>query len=206
LIKVLVGPDKDAYEVHESVLSASEFFKAALKGEWTEAQEGKVSLETVKPAMFEVYMQWLYQHRLPEDGHGQQQFTYRSLFEAYVLGDQLQDAAFQEVVIDSIIARAISTHSSPIAPTVGFVYDHSTEHSASRRLVVDLYPWYGFEHTGWLPETDRAMFPVEFLFDRAKNMFKERKRPDRKIPYLESSSCFYHRHGDDDESTCYKKQ
>jgi len=200
-----VGTDKDTYEVHESVLSGSEFFRAALKGEWTEAQEGKVSLQNVKPAIFEVYMQWLYQRRLPEDGQEERECVFMGLFEAYVLGDQFRDASFKDVVIDSIIALPIFARVFLKSSTVRFVYDHSTEHSASRRLVVDLYTRYGYENASWLPETDRAMFPVEFLFDLAKNLFRERKRPNRKIPHPECSSCLYHCHGLFEDGACYKK-
>ena len=68
LVKVNVGEDDEmkTFFVHHGLLTQnSSFFTTALKSPWKEAQEQIVELPEDDTDVFELYLQWLYQHKLP---------------------------------------------------------------------------------------------------------------------------------------------
>ena len=61
---VEVGATKTKFVVHESLLVYhSEFFRAALKGRFAEAETKTVTLEDEDEAVFELFVFWLYHKR-----------------------------------------------------------------------------------------------------------------------------------------------
>lgn len=67
VITVLVGTDPPkAFSVHENVLcSSSEYFNRLRNGMWKESAGDTVSLKEGDPAIFQIYMYWLYHGSIP---------------------------------------------------------------------------------------------------------------------------------------------
>lgn len=60
MVVVLVGPGKQRFEIHKGLIcSRSDFFKAALTGNFKEA-DGTIALPDHDPATFKYFVYWLY--------------------------------------------------------------------------------------------------------------------------------------------------
>lgn len=60
-MEIRVGPQNHSFSVHHALLSkTSEFFKAALKKEWTEGQKRVIDLPEDDSDTVYTYIQWLY--------------------------------------------------------------------------------------------------------------------------------------------------
>ncbi|KAK4546525.1 hypothetical protein LTR36_001742 [Oleoguttula mirabilis] len=63
-IRVGKGDTQEEFEAHRGVLCYySGYFQRAFNGKFAEAQEGEVTLPTEDPAVFEVFLYWLYNKR-----------------------------------------------------------------------------------------------------------------------------------------------
>lgn len=117
IIKVLVGVDKSEHFVHRSILtSTSEFFRNATKPEWQDlrADPNTLVLAEANVEEFRSYVHWLYFRTLPCEksptrGPVLDDIDFPTLARAYVLGEELMDVEFKNMVIDSIIAVIEST-------------------------------------------------------------------------------------------------
>ncbi|KAI2478507.1 BTB/POZ domain containing protein [Pyrenophora tritici-repentis] len=96
--------------VHKALIAASsEFFRNVTKPEWT-THSKVIDLSNQCPEIFEIYCQWLYSKRLlsskrPFSGNPQGN-TWISFAKFYVLGEEIMDQAFQNVIVDAMIARS----------------------------------------------------------------------------------------------------
>lgn len=122
-----------------------------------------------------------------------------------MLGDRLQDVAFCDACIDTMIVKSQTKSADgncwyPVGPVISCIYDNTTPNSKARKLLVDLYAHYGTSN--WLEkwadkDTD---LPKEFLFDLAIALFLARQRIEKQ---LFTQPCNYHEHGE--KESCYKK-
>ncbi|GAM88404.1 hypothetical protein ANO11243_064370 [Dothideomycetidae sp. 11243] len=63
--KILVGPSQKAFLAYDAILSrASPFFEAALKTEWLVDGLKVVEMPEDEPAIFQLFLDWLYRHEL----------------------------------------------------------------------------------------------------------------------------------------------
>ncbi|CAI7619031.1 unnamed protein product [Penicillium viridicatum] len=183
-VKITVGTSKEPFHVHESVLcTSSHFFKAAMSGSWKESKEHTIELPEDDPKAFAIYSHWLYFAGIPglreaaKKGESAKQSAqeYYDLVSAYVLGDKLLDAKFQNSVIDAIIDTCSTADSRdrklyfPDADAVSHAYNNTTKSSKIRQMLVALYLHAAGDE--WLSEEH----PKEFLFSVAKG-FAERRR------------------------------
>lgn len=183
-MKIIVGTSKEPFHVHESVLfTSSQFFKAAISGSWKESQEHTIELPEDDPKAFAIYSHWLYFAEIPgllqaaKKGESAKQSAqeYYDLVSAYVLGDKLLDAEFQNAVIDAILDTCSTADSQdgkvyfPDADAVNHAYNNTTKSSKIRKMLVALYRHSaGYQ---WLSEEH----PKEFLFSVAKGFAKRRR-------------------------------
>ncbi|KUM58300.1 hypothetical protein ACN42_g8858 [Penicillium freii] len=183
-VKITVGTSEEPFHVHESVLCTSfHFFKAAMSGSWKESKEHTIELPEDDPKAFAIYSHWLYFAGIPglreaaKKGESAKQSAqeYYDLVSAYVLGDKLLDAKFQNSVIDAIIDTCSTADSRdrkvyfPDADAVSHAYNNTTKSSKIRQMLVALYLHAAGDE--WLSEEH----PKEFLFSVAKG-FAERRR------------------------------
>ncbi|KAJ5685375.1 hypothetical protein N7536_007994 [Penicillium majusculum] len=183
-VKITVGASKEPFHVHESVLcTSSHFFKAAMSGSWMESKEHTIELPEDDPKAFSIYSHWLYFAKIPgileaaKQGESANKSAqeYYDLVSAYVLGDKLLDAQFQNSVIDAIIDTCSKADSKdgkvyfPDANAVSYAYSNTTKFSKIREMLVDLYLHAAGDQ--WLSEEH----PKEFLFSVAKGLAERRR-------------------------------
>lgn len=209
-IEFVVGPDLTpvTFHIHEKLVCASsDFCKCAVNGPWKESKSRSIVLDDVDASIFQIYVSWLYRAQLPVriDAPGHEgNAEYLALARAYVLGDRLQDVAFCDACIDTMIIKsqtpAADGHSwNPVGPVIACIYENTTTRSKVRMFLVDLYVRNGVGNwlTKWADkDTD---LPKDFLFDLAVALLNTRPRPEKQV----SQPCEYHEHGK--ERICYKK-
>lgn len=207
--RVGAGAALVTFHLHETLVCASSrFCNCAVNGTWKESKSRSILLDDVDASIFRIYVSWLYRAQLPVriDAPGLEgNAEYLALARAYVLGDRLQDVAFCDACIDTMIVKSQtkSTDGScwyPVGPVIACIYDNTTPKSKARNLLVDLYAHNG--HGNWLKEwADKDMdLPREFLFDLAVALFDARQCMEKQ---LFTHPCKYHEHGE--EESCYKK-
>lgn len=183
------------------IRNTSDFFDKALSSEWKESEDRSVSLPDTEPETFELYLHWLYVGNLPvkskEPGHiGNQE--YLQLAKAYVLGDHLQDAQFDDVVIDAMIDKSASRAADgnkwyPTGPVIACIYNNTPETSQARRLLMDFFVNFG--NGDWLHVWSKQEdLPKEFLLDLATTLLEKRPRAEKSIKD-KAEPCKYHCHG-----------
>ncbi|KAK3080170.1 hypothetical protein LTS18_002918, partial [Coniosporium uncinatum] len=162
LIRIHLGPPgkRQIFSALKSILCAtSDFFHAALNGDWEEKKTGIV--------------------KLPEEEDGKAvgpaaDVEYLLLARLYVLGDKMQDAVFRNSVIDAIASKTEAP--TPASRTVRaweafypsmivtqYIYSHTPATSPLRQLMLDMYVWNASNAT-WFNDSDREVAPREFLW------------------------------------------
>lgn len=197
------------FSVHENLICGnSDYFKLAMKSYWEATAKGSVTLKEEDPEIFDIYVQWLYYGTLPvrNDSPGLDgNIEYEQLAKAYVLGEMLQDVNFKDAVLDAILIKSRSRASDggcwfPVGPVVPCIYDGTTESSAARRLLVDLYTDHG--HGDWLIKYgSQDDLPKQFLLDLAIATLDKRPYPAESRSNG-AGTCEYHEHPPDPNS-CY---
>ena len=108
-----MGESKATLYVHQSVLcSWWQYFKTKKKPEWSQPG-GVVDSPYDSEAAFNLYVSWLYTRKIPNaaalsQSQDDNETEWKTLAEAYVLGDALLDTAFKDHVIDALRAKVQS--------------------------------------------------------------------------------------------------
>lgn len=183
-MKITVGASEQPFHIHESVLCTSSlFFKAAMSGSWKESKEHTLELPEDDPKIFSVYSHWLYFAKIPgileaaKKGESATKSAqeYYDLISAYVLGDKLLDAKFQNAVLDAIVGTCSTVDRQdgkvyfPDANAVSHAYNNTTKSAKIRKMLVALY--LHAAEAQWLSEEH----PKEFLFSVAEGFAKRRR-------------------------------
>jgi hypothetical protein len=209
----LVGPDEREYHVHQDLLCAhSPYFAAASRKDWKEGQEHRIPLLCDNFTAVGLYVQWIYCGKIfsrpgtaeGEDQDGQPYSELRLLVEALIFGEKIQDGAFKDAVIDSLIA-SINTPGKddkcwyPSGSMVDRVYEGTPEGSPLRRLMVDIHVNHGGRK--WL----EGVTNMDFLKDLAGDLYIDRESETYRANPTAShlKSCGYHHH--DEDGLCYSE-
>ncbi|KAF2431246.1 hypothetical protein EJ08DRAFT_733477 [Tothia fuscella] len=198
-------PETKQSTVHEApIRKQSPFFEAALSRNWKEAGERVVRLPYQDVKAFQLYVNWIYTHRIvvPELKPNRSTPTFMLIFRAYVLSDMLQDADCKDAILHACVDFSKLTGSVPIACTK-FVYENTGRDAPVRRLLVDYFV-HGEYETKWLSSS--SSLPVEALVDVTtlfRNMCDSNKaKIEGNKPAFLQDMCEYHEHGKD--RLCYK--
>lgn len=121
IVTILVGrgPDARAFAVHlDHLIKSSDYFKAAMGGEWIEGDSEKISLEEDDPKVFQYYMDFLYSQGLnatrPANFDAAEGLL-SGLLDAYILSDKLQDDEFGNIVMNAILVLCNTVFPGPKA-------------------------------------------------------------------------------------------
>lgn len=150
LVTILVGPGEEEFAVHEHVVTrSSEFFKAAMKKEWTEGQARIIKLpEETHVQNFIHYLNFTYREQLHTE-HIKAGDAYgpgcpmSDLVRLYVLDERMLDTAAQNAVISEMIRLTTIRWNDgqrrfPHSALVTLIYNESPTGSSMRRLMVDM--------------------------------------------------------------------
>ncbi len=101
-----VGPDgEDCWTIQKDLLSSqSIFFRVALSGEWYEAKAKTIELPKEGPAVFEIFVQWLFTGETGINDH--KHVTDRiaqNVAKAWIIGDKFECPLFKGLLMDNLI-------------------------------------------------------------------------------------------------------
>lgn len=134
-ISVLVGPEERSFVAHKDVICASsKFFKAACSTRWTEGQEKVVRLPTVKPSVFEMYMDWLYFGEIAGNATGSR---LNPLIHLSLLGDMVDDRDLRNKAMDALQITAYEGLVSPAPYQIRRIWENTCEGSMLRKWALD---------------------------------------------------------------------
>ncbi|CAA9965871.1 BTB/POZ domain containing protein [Pyrenophora teres f. maculata] len=176
-IRVIVGqaPDQKEFFVHEGlVCPRSEFFRKAMKGPWTEAQERKIDLEQEDPETFALYLELLYTGALPTKEDTE---LYAPLSKLYVLAEMLMDDTTKTIVLNAIQAQIEDGpekdhYCFPEPAAIRIIYKGTMESSPAREVMVKFYTDYSCGE-----ELDELADLNEFHYDLVRSLITKRPRP-----------------------------
>jgi hypothetical protein len=167
-VTLIVGPEEHEMTAYGSYLSRTEFFKAALKKEWTEGQTRTIKLPEEKPEVVAQYLDFVLGEGLPtrstkndcRDGA-----VYDVLGELYGLAERLLESPLRNAIIDEIV-RFTTVGGYPRCysqdDAINTIYECTTDESPARRLLVFWFITNGKED--WVTD---GLHP-DFLRDLAK--------------------------------------
>ena len=124
---------------------------------------------------------------------------------AFIIGDKLQDDAFCDAIIDSMIAKSNAPfegfhHFLFFKHATRFVYKYTPETSPLRKLMIDQHVYHGADN--WYANAALEDVDKSFLRDLSVALMGTRPKPSEEAPYRSGSNCRYHKHGED--VPCYQ--
>lgn len=198
VVVFLVGTkEPKKYTVHEDLVKpSSEFVRLALRGDWQEASTRVIPLPDDEPAVFSVYLHWLYNGLLHTSRQGLMTWSesdaeYEMLVKAYILGEKIIDVTFKNSVIDAILEKvAKNTFNKRLT---SLVFDNTPSGSALRRLWMDVYYYAGAAE--WLePTLAGDTISAEFMIEFSRYQMQKRTSPSSSDKLDLSLGCTYHEH------------
>lgn len=210
-MKILVGPRKSTFYLAPSILKkAGAYFASALKKEWMEGQERTIELEDEDPRHFQIYAEWLYTGTIfCKNERAAKGITLSLLVNLYIFGDKRLDFAFQNRVIDAIIATIESEQQGFGARDINNVWDRTPERSPIRSLMIDwcVFHGYGTAKEKWTKTMENVK--REFLHDLLPALFEQRAVTVRaKLELVKCKhipGCAYHHHGNNERCNGVKR-
>lgn len=120
IVKVVVGPEKEAFCIHACLLcDNTEFFIAALQGNFRESVAQLVEIPKEKPETFKEFQHWLYtvslsdifsfpalrneKNQLDQANEPEISRKWQILFDLYLFADHMSITAIHDDLIDKII-------------------------------------------------------------------------------------------------------
>lgn len=179
-----------------------------------ESQTRVVELPEDSPDSFRVWLNWIMSHTimssLPDAtcSNVEHEAEYVHLVNAYILGEKLDDAGFQDAVMDAMVAKTQTTVNHmfhcPGSTTINLIWEKTLPDSRLRHFVLDQYSLFG--QPEWLIEDcdgGEEVFDSGFLLDFAMKLMTVRDVYRLIREAVDLSTCKYHRHSEVDGS-CYK--
>lgn len=108
VLRVEVGSPTKTFFVNEKLIcDSSEFFKTALKKEWSEGRQRTVDLTHDDANTFNIYVNWLHTHKvfvhLKAGQNAKDNSIWPVLVDSYSLADKLIDVDFKDAVTDAMV-------------------------------------------------------------------------------------------------------
>lgn len=208
-VVVLVGSEQKRFVAHKKVISkSSAFFRSACSGEWKEAKEGEVALPDQEPAIFAIFLHWVYTGELDawEDEEKDVRMTKANgqvvipdpdpaidrCFQCFILGDALLSVSFCNAVVDEFFALC-----KDVLPSPASICDHwdaLPPKSGLGRLCVDMWATGDADDDETYLDTILPELPTGFVLELAKAGIRESKVSVNKRSVWNRGKCYYHKH------------
>jgi hypothetical protein len=152
-IIVKVGAEGKKYTLHKKLLLYhSSYFRGALSGGFKETNDGVVLLDDVATDVFDIFVDWLYEKKLPNcvEANASSYGEVSIRFHSYVLADRLIAPGFKTAIFDTIFNRHAPRDQPPPYYAISFVFNNLCRNDPLLQFVVDLfcvkngverYPW-----------------------------------------------------------------
>jgi hypothetical protein len=139
-ITLLVGPEKQAFTVHESILKQkSDYFRTALSRPWKEAEKKTFELSDENAVVFAAYVHWLYFDKLPVLGLSTDSDIL--LVELYLIGERRLSLDLRNHIMNELKKKWVEGSNFPSAEVIELVFAESMEKSKLRQLIIDKFAW-----------------------------------------------------------------
>lgn len=188
--------------MHKNILSQrSPFFKAATSGRWNSPDNFKpVEMEDDDPHIFDAYLQAIYQDTIILDDDGGPAPYFEALVRLYAMTDKLCDLRTANLTMDEFMRYSDKLGVIPTPVLVAFIYEHSSEQSPLRRLMVgyhvlELSP-DGVQGLEPLPQLFPTSFLKRYLELKKGNHAETVKATFHKVVSKSMPKYEYHQHDD----------
>lgn len=188
MVHFMLGPDKKVFTIHKNLLcKTAPYFEAALNGSFKEALEQSIEMPEDDPTMFECFQVWIYTGSIVGTNETENDVETLTLIKVYAFAERLNIIDLQNVAMHLLIDQVLNRRELPTGQ-IPFIYEHTCENSALRRLIVDISACYGIlDCPGWFEESKRAMYPNDFLCDVILRLYHFRKNHQTPIKFIRSS-------------------
>ncbi|CAO2658845.1 Nn.00g065680.m01.CDS01 [Neocucurbitaria sp. VM-36] len=211
-VAVEIGLEHTKYYIHKALLTHhSEYFAKALRGPWKEAEEQTVRLEDVDCETFDIFVDWLYTGKLPEedsdwiakfepDLEWQIQYWLQRV-KVCVFGDRFQARDFQHAVQTNLVDLTMTSSTPFYYSAINYAFEHLPSNNPILRLLVDTQCCF------WTSKSDTKHEGELGLRDQLSHSFLVRVmvrfseiRDDPKVKLIR---CNYHEHvSEEDKERC----
>jgi len=188
MVQVKLGPDKEVFTIHKNLLcNTATYFKTALNGSFKEAQEQSIEMPEDDPTMFECFQVWIYTGSIVGANETENDVETLTLVKIYTFAERLNIIDLQNVAMHLLIDRVLDRRELP-TEQIPFMYEHTCENSALRRMIVDISAHCGtLDRPGWFEESKRPMYPNDFLCDLILRLYHSKKNNQTPFEFVRSS-------------------
>lgn len=140
-IEVGTGEEKRTFEVYKGVLCFySDYFNAALRGRFVEAQENIARLPTEDATIFDYFCTWIHKRYFFESTLAPfMLFPFDSLLKLWVFGDAHDVPMLQNEAGDMILRKIVDSRNFPSAEDLCYVCDSTLEDTPLRNLLTYMF-------------------------------------------------------------------
>jgi hypothetical protein len=139
---VRVGAEAKKYTLHKRLLAHhSEYFRGALSGNFRETDDGVVLLDDVMAEVFDIFVDWLYEKRLPDcfGTPGVYKDRVSIKYHAYVLADRLVVPGMKKEIMDRLFVILATPRNYPAYGVITFAFRNLPEKDPLLQLLVDSF-------------------------------------------------------------------
>ena len=210
--KVIVGAQKECFTIHQDLLiHQSSFFRAALTGNFAEADSKTVILADTHSEIFELFVHWLYYQRFPtsvdspellalwnDDDDDDLKST--NLITLYIFCEKYDIPTLKRLTLDELFDH-VSEEELPSIDNVVFACENLREDDPLCRFLVDAYCYWG---GAWVLDSVQAL-PMTFV-TRVMQQYTRYAHGERDRT-CSPELCDYHDHKEiKDRVACEKKR
>lgn len=168
--------DPAVFGIHRNIFEyCSPFFKVLLASNpefagfpIKQAEQAVMRVTELEASIiaFRTYTEWVYSGLIQTkilgvDGLEADDISYHNIGQAYILSERLQDCRFKNAIVDFLL-KTIITHGKMDLTLPNLIFDKTSVSSPLRKLLVDIYVWYG--HKDWLkPDGSNEGMSTVFL-------------------------------------------
>lgn len=157
----MVGPNKRVFTMHKGLLcSVSDYFSAALKGNFKEATEQRIEFSEDPAWVLERFQLWLYSEQILEKDETARSLTDHQLVTLYAFAESRCIPNLQNHLVDLIIKKNDFESHIPV-PSDGNMFTVLAPSSPLLKLSVDLAAHRGSFNEDW----DLDGYPKRYLAD-----------------------------------------
>lgn len=192
---VIIGTDDDKriFHVDHSLLTFySGYFRAALSGRWTAAEDDAIRLDTETPRTFERFVSWLYTRSITDDDD--EKANCQLIIDLWLFADRREIPLLMNEMLDALKDRIVTEKTIPTT-LLGTTYERTMPGSALRRMIVHAITNTASERL-MADDSKKALWPHDALWDTAKELLRfPRQQPVGIASYNAMDICpLFHTH------------
>ena len=146
----------------------SGYFKAALSGRWTAAEDDAIRLSTETPKTFERFVSWLYTRSITDDDD--EKANCQIIIDLWLFADRREIPLLMNEMLDALKDRIVTEKTIPTT-LLGTTYERTMPGSALRRRIVHAITTTASERLV-ADDSKKALWPHDALWDTVKELLK----------------------------------